>query len=407
MQVSCPQNENDLHEIADLKGKIFSRASYYFFYEERVRFHQMDPWFKPEHVRIIKENGRIVSAVTIFERPVRFGKAIIKMAGIGDVLTVPEYRGKRYSRILMKSAVEYMENHNFDLTMLFGIPNYYHKFGYIEAMNYYRLELLNTRDVLERPQFVARQFQTEDIPAMLHLYHKNMKQCNLVVDRSIQYIESKIDHPDALIILTDSNDRVAGYAHTWDPVANKFMVIEAMTENRDASLALLSEIVKRKPSNELTVTIKMSPNMPFVQHVRYLGTELTSRCFGEGEGKAMIAITDLCQLINKFKPLLDKRLAASRFNQFNGKLKIQCSQPVELLIENGILNTCRPAAKDSASRFRLATDLRYFSRNVIGFWSIRNLLDNTDATVTDEECVELLNVLFPETEPFLLPWDYF
>ncbi|MBD3288808.1 GNAT family N-acetyltransferase [candidate division KSB1 bacterium] len=406
MQVTYPQNEKELEAIADLRGKVFRRASYYFFYEERMRFHKMDPWFKPEHVRIVKEDNRIVSAVTIVARPVRFGPAVVKMGGIGDVLTVPECRGKGYSRVLMESAVEYMKGHNFDLTVLFGIPNYYHKFGYLEGMRNYQLELLDTSHVPEQARFHVRQFQVDDIPEMLRLYQANMRHCHLVIDRNTRYMECKINQRDLLIVITDSKGKLAGYAHTWDHIGNKFAVMEAMTAERDASLALLSEILKQKPTNEPLI-IKMSPQMPFVRHVRSLGSELKIRSFGEGEGMGMVAVIDLCQLINNLKPLFNERLQTSKFNTFSGKLKIACDQPVQLLFDDGELKSCTPAANDSTAGFWLDTDLRYFSRNLIGYWTIRDLLDHTDAKSSNSECLELLEVLFPETEPFMLPWDYF
>ncbi|MBN2088708.1 hypothetical protein JW964_03805, partial [candidate division KSB1 bacterium] len=78
MQITHAQNKSDLLEIADLKGKIFKRATYYEFFEERMRFQTLDPWFRPEHALIIREEGSIVSQVTIFERLVRFGPAVLK-----------------------------------------------------------------------------------------------------------------------------------------------------------------------------------------------------------------------------------------------------------------------------------------------------------------------------------------
>jgi len=407
MQITHAQNQSDLLEIADLKGKIFKRATYFEFYEERMRFQMMDPWFKPEHVLIIRKNGQIISQVTIFERPLRFGPAIVKLAGIGDVLTIPECRGKGYSGHLMNVAMEYMKNNRFDLTMLFGIPNYYHKFGYIEAMNFYQLELFNTNLKLDQSKYFVREFTPDDLPAMLQLYQANIRHCHLVVDRTVKYLQSKVIHPAHLIILTDSANRLVGYANVWDPISNRFTVIEAISENQEVSWVLLSEILKRKPDTDPSVTIKMSPHIPFVRHIRGLGSELRIRYFREGEGKGMLAIIDLCQLMQKLKPLLNARLAASRFYHFSGRLEIQSQQSIELLFENGILQTCKPAPKPSTVRSGLVADFRYFTRNLIGYWSIQDLLNQSSASISDKLSLDLLEILFPETNPFLLPWDYF
>jgi hypothetical protein len=198
-----------------------------------------------------------------------------------------------------------------------------------------------------------------------------------------------------------------GYAHTWDRISGVFTVIEAVTQNYVISKALLREILKQKPATEPTLKIKMSPQMPFIRHIRYLGTELKSHCFGEGEGKGMLAIVDLCQLLNKFKPLLEARLAASRFHEFTGKITIQSQQSVELLFEHGILQSCTPFQSFSAEKVDFKTDFRYLVRNVVGYWSIPDLLEQTDARVADPKMQDLLSILFPETDAFLLPLDYF
>jgi len=407
MEVTHAQSVRDLEEIADLKGKIFKRATYYEFYEERMRFQTRDPWFLPEHAFIVRDGGRIVSHVSLFVRPLRFGPAILQTAGIGDVLTIPEYRGKGLSNLLMQAALNYMKNNKFDLTMLFGIPNYYHKFGYIESMNYYQLEVFNSGPDLPDTQFSAREFSAGDLPPMLELYRTNTRASHLVVDRTVPYFESKAIDPNQVVVLTDSARRLAGYAFTWDAIKSQFTVIEAISTHRAASLALFSEILKRKPAGESTLKIKMSPQMPFVRHVRYLGTDLQSRCFGEGEGKGMLALVDLCQVLQKFKPLFDQRLAASRWYDFSGRLEIHSQQSVELVFEDGCLSQCQKIVPPAERSAGLVTDLRYFTRNVIGYWSIPDLLDQTGASVSDDDSRELLETLFPKLHPFLLPFDYF
>jgi hypothetical protein len=96
----------------------------------------------------------------------------------------------------MQAALDYMQNEKFDLTMLFGIPNYYHKFGYIEAMKNYQLEFLNPQLLPESSKFQVRKFTPQDLPEMLRLYQENIKAANLVIDRTAPYLESKAIDPD-------------------------------------------------------------------------------------------------------------------------------------------------------------------------------------------------------------------
>jgi predicted acetyltransferase len=62
--------------------------------------------------------------------PMRIGDAVIRMAGIGDVYTEREHRMKGYMRYLYEDTLTYMTEEGYDVSMLFGIPDFYTKFGY-------------------------------------------------------------------------------------------------------------------------------------------------------------------------------------------------------------------------------------------------------------------------------------
>ena len=52
------------------------------------------------------------------------------MGGIAGVDTNEEHRNKGYSRRVMEDCTAFMTENGFDVAMLFGIPNFYPKFGY-------------------------------------------------------------------------------------------------------------------------------------------------------------------------------------------------------------------------------------------------------------------------------------
>ena len=80
-----------------------------------------------------------VSRLWIFEHDMRCGSALLKMGGIGGVGTNEKHRMKGYSRHVMEDSTALMTEHGFDVAMLFGIANFYPKFGYATALSESRI----------------------------------------------------------------------------------------------------------------------------------------------------------------------------------------------------------------------------------------------------------------------------
>ena len=405
VELTYAKSKNDLEEIADLRGKVFARRSYFELYDERKKYQTDDPWYKPEHSRIIKENGRIVSHVSIIEKPVRFGPAIVKLAGIGDVLTHPNLRGNGYSRILMEDSLHYMKENNYPLTMLYGIPNYYHKFGYIESIKNYKLFLTVEKIDKQESNFQTRKWQTSDVPQMLKLYKENCENSILTVDRNEVYLKRIICESKRIILILE-NDEIVGYAQVFDDIAKRFVVNEAITSGYEISKALAFEIQKKAPRSSPNIEVRMSPQMPFVQHLQHMGTEMFVKSHGEGEGNAMLAIIDLYLLMNDLISLFNKRLQSSEF--YNSNLYVALATEKEKLnisIEQGVVQKIEKT--NSNDHYSLEVNHRYFVRNIVGYWTIQELLSLTDVKVGNKKSLRLFDVLFPKQEPFMLPLDYF
>ena len=114
-----------------------------------------------------------VSTTTLREYQMRFGSAHLKMGGIAGVSTEEKHRNKGYSRQVMDHTIAFMSENGYDVSMLFGIPNFYHKFGYATTIPETYVEF-DTKDVpMAAPTYQVRKFQTEDAPKVVELYTQN------------------------------------------------------------------------------------------------------------------------------------------------------------------------------------------------------------------------------------------
>ena len=119
------------------------------------------------------EDEEWLSWIGLREYQMRFGSALLKMGGICGVGTQEEQRNKGYSRRVMEHTIAYMNENGYDVSMLFGIPNFYHKFGYATVIPETYVEF-DTKDVpTAAPTYQVRKFQTEDAPKIVDLYTAN------------------------------------------------------------------------------------------------------------------------------------------------------------------------------------------------------------------------------------------
>ena len=105
--------------------RVFSPGEDYF-----VRYFE-DPLWKPDYTRVCELDGQLVAAVQIVRRPVRLNGQRVWMAGIANVATLPDYRGRGFASHLMHEAHEVIDSEEFLFGLLFtGIHDFYTRLGW-------------------------------------------------------------------------------------------------------------------------------------------------------------------------------------------------------------------------------------------------------------------------------------
>lgn len=113
-------------ECLDLWARVFAPSHDYF-----ERYFQ-DPLWKPDYTRVAVIEGRLVAAMQVVRRPVRLtsGKTLW-MAGIANVATLPDYRGRGLASQLLRDLHAVMDAEDFAFGLLFtGIHEFYARQGW-------------------------------------------------------------------------------------------------------------------------------------------------------------------------------------------------------------------------------------------------------------------------------------
>ena len=89
----------------------------------------------PSTTRIrLMEGETELSHVSVLHLPMYVGGAVVTCGGIGGVGTDREHRNRGYARTVLADALEYMTDQGMHLSALFGIPDFYHRFGYAAGL---------------------------------------------------------------------------------------------------------------------------------------------------------------------------------------------------------------------------------------------------------------------------------
>lgn len=115
---------------------------------------------------------REASRAFIVPFTLRYGVATVRMDGIGDVATPEDMRYRGYSRRVMEVAVERMRTGDAPVTMLYGIQDFYPKYGYATLGP----ECVCQLEAGEAPAmpdgWSARPATIDDLPAVRGLYER-------------------------------------------------------------------------------------------------------------------------------------------------------------------------------------------------------------------------------------------
>ncbi len=99
----------------------------------RASFQQVvesDPEFSLDLNRVLEVDGRLAARIGIYDRRMFFNGQLLRVGAIGGVCTAPEFRGRGFARQLLEDCTNYMRDHGFDVSLLFGEPAIYGKSGW-------------------------------------------------------------------------------------------------------------------------------------------------------------------------------------------------------------------------------------------------------------------------------------
>jgi GNAT superfamily N-acetyltransferase len=389
-------------------------------------------------------DGRQVSRVVIVPMLMRIGAAVVRMDGIGGVSTEEEFRNRGYSRRVMETAVEQMRRGDAALSTLFGIEDFYQKFGYETTGPEYTVVLplaeatAPTRSLPRGWRF--RPLTPGDMPAVMRLYHANTRratgalvrhdagddpsQTERLADlnpdarkiglRAWNRLQGVAVEPgdDACRVLVDQSGRIGAYAwfgaNWWMGVRRRdlpgaFHIAEGMA--RDAEVADTLLVACRTWAEEAGsdgdgIALAIPPEGPVAMAAAYEGGQMLG-VYTRG-GNFMGRVLDLGRLLRLLQPELAARVRSARL-PFQGRLNFRTDED-----EAAIVIRDDDVQVDGRASGGLVVELPQtaLARLCLGGFDPADVLARLPNR-PNAEVEAVLRALFPRRMPHIYPMDRF
>jgi predicted N-acetyltransferase YhbS len=177
---------DEMPEVLDMVPRVMGATREYF-----AAAYRNDPWARPEHSRIVRVDGRIVSHIRLYDRWQRVGPVPIHVGCVGDVCTLPEHRKRGYCRALLEDALRYWDENDYDLSMIVSGVGVYEACGWVPLPeSRFELPAENCHEASRRRAYEIRRFvRGEDLTAVAAVYSACNAERSLATVRTSSYWE--------------------------------------------------------------------------------------------------------------------------------------------------------------------------------------------------------------------------
>lgn len=369
-------------------------------------------------------DGRSVSRAYIIPMAIRIGAATVRMDGIGGVGTEEGFRNRGYSRLVLEAAVRRMREGDAALSTLYGIPDYYPRFGYASAGPEHEIRLLDaTRPTALPPGWEARPVRPGDLPHLRRIYDEGTARSVGAVLRPASTWNHLLEEggPEECRVVAGPGGEIAAYAvrgrgwwwmNAWrgrEPDA--FLLAEAMARDGRSAEALLAACRAWADQEPLEggrprpVYMALPPEGPVALAAMMEDALFAGRYYRCAN--FMARTLDTGRLLRALAPELSARLRASR-SSFAGTLRIRTDEGEGALAvgPDGVVAGEAGAGGREGTELRVELHQSDLARLALGGYPPEGLLARLPSP-PDEEAARLLTTLFPLRHPHVYPLDRF
>ena len=349
--------------------------------------------------------GNVLSGLEVVVQRVRIGSARVRMGGIAVVRTGEEHRRQGHASRAVWEAVNWMAAKGCDLSLLFGIRDFYHRFGYTVVFPRSVL-FVATADLLKAKRVLpCRGMRKSDAPGVVALYNRLNADRTASVIRSRNWayfgISADFKDPGRALVAVGRRGGVAGYA-TYAARHGRFIVSEIGGTGGPAFESLASALSRRASREGAeAVAFHVPSDDAFGAFCSRYGCRW--RIEHPRNADAMGRIVDLRALMEKLAPEWNRRLQALP-TSWRERLLLETdigSVGLRVLGRSVLLET---KAGRGAATVRLPQNV--LTQLVLGYRSVAEVVYDRDVSIP-RRILPVLDALFPKGHPYMWWSDRF
>ena len=359
------------------------------------------PGFRREHTRIALSKDEVVGALRISTDTVRIGEARLKMGGFSWVTTAPRHRHKGVCSALVQDTLAYLAQHGYHISMLFGIPNFYQRFGYVSALADYAIVL----DAVEASSTAidgcrVRGVKPGDIPSIQKIHAADDAEIPCSLLRGAAHVTNKWDRFKNARVFTDPKGKVLAYvlAHREK---DGLAVEEVGAQSPDLYPALLAQC-SAMAREEVTGRIRflVPPSHPFAHFLLQYDSTHETKVSRESGG--MMTLVDVGEALENMIPEWENLLSRSAWRGERTEITLLVdNRPYRIRANRGAIDVAQ-----AAGRNKFGLEAGELMQLMAGYSYVDGIL-YAERRLLTVEAKELLTTLFPKRNPYVWPFDRF
>jgi|GEM_PF-5480948 len=386
-----PARSNEYDEVIDLVNRTFPPGdSAGIITTATVR---EDPRFRPDHLRVVERGGRIVGAVNLIDRFVHVGVARVRCAIVAPLVTAEAHQGTGVGSALMRNSLEWARGQGFHLSMLWGHPWLYPRYGYAPGIKSYLVTLPTVAPLLGDAAYTLRPYAAADAPELLQVYHAETTDAMLAEVRSDEPWEWRPHHPNTFVeVAVDPAKAIRGYMRVTRSL-QRLDVGEIYAMDVGSAQALFDRLLNIGREQEATeIRITATPENRWTRLAFTRGAMVS---VASGGGAGMVRILDLPSVLQATQPELERRIIRSEFAAKRVDIRIETPVGRTTIVAN----QGRIEIGDGRSSNVVTLPFHALGPLMSGYQSIADLRGLPGVFVHGMETERVLDVLFPEGHP--------
>lgn len=327
----------------------------------------------------LKQGTASLSRLAVIPYRQRIGTAWVTMGGIAGVVTPTRHRLKGYARELLENSVQWLKDEGFHWSGLFGIPNFYHRFGYVSSLPDSRVSIPTRNAEAAKLRHQIRPWHETDVSDSLDIYNRENACRTGTVERDPDKWRGfrkavAYGSVPTVDVATDGYGAMRGYI-VRDDGSEKVDVAEVAAYSPSVYESLLAHLadlaIERRVEN---ITIRVVADHPFARLCARLGCSQTTTHPIRREG--MWRILNQLSLFEAISSELSCRLA-------NAGWRESCSLILrtelgELCLDIAGTKIGVSAATTSGAPwgYRIRISQMELTQVLMGFFSLRETLES-------------------------------